>query len=397
MERSSDTVVSKGAGISVGMAAFAVVLALVVLWQMNRNPRTDDASVRANYVQFAPEVSGRVISLAVKDNSFVKQGSVLFAIDSRSYEYALQQALSDQELLEKQIVDERRKIAAQSSTVEAARARLSASQTQTHTVASGVQAASAAVQRAQAALNSADAQKKLAISDLNRIEPLLEKQYVTAEQVDTARTRARIAEHAYVEAQASLQEAIAQQRRAQSLQEESHIAVAGSEARLHESIHSVDTLDSLLAQRTARAARVAAARLDLERCTVIAPFDGYVTNLNISEGEYAKPGVPIFTLIDQRNWYVIANYRESDLKAIWPGKHVDLYLMSNPSRRFDGVVESVGYGVSPDDSGLSNGLPQIEHSLNWVHLAARFPVRIRVQNPDPRVFRIGETAISVVR
>jgi multidrug efflux system membrane fusion protein len=379
------------------MAALAFILALIVLWQMNANPRTDDASVRANYVQFAPEVSGRLMSLAVKDNSFVRQGTVLFTIDPRPYEYALQQALADQELLEKQIEDEQRKIAAQSSGVEAARASLLASTAQTHTVASGEQAADAAVQRSHAALDAADAQKKLALSDLNRIEPLLQKQYVTAEQVDQARTRASIAAHVYAEAQASLQESLARQRQAQSQQQESRIAVMSSKAHLDQSVHSVDTLDILLSQRAERAAKVAAAKLDLERCTVAAPFDGYVTNLNISEGEYAKPGVPIFTLIDRRNWYVIANYRESDLKAIWPGKHVDLYLMSNPSRRFDGVVESVGYGVSPDDTGMSNGLPQIEHTLNWVHLAARFPIRIRVQNPDQHAFRVGETAVSVVR
>jgi membrane fusion protein, multidrug efflux system len=388
---------SRGILISVGMAAVACVLALVVLWQMNRNPRTDDASVRANYIQFAPEVNGRVVSLAVKDNSFVSQGTVLFAIDSRPYEYALQQALSDQELLEKQIEDAQRKIAAQTSSVAAARAGLQGTKTQTHTVSSSEQAADAAVDRAHAAVSAAEAQKKLAKSDLDRIEPLLQKQFVTAEQVDQARTKARIADHQYAEAQASLQEAVARQRQAQFQQQESRIAVESSEAHLQQSIHSVDTLDSLIAQRTARIARVAEAKLDLERCTVKAPFDGYVTNLNISVGEYAKPGVPIFTLIDRRNWYVVANYRESELKAIWPGKHVDLYLMSNPSRRFDGVVESVGYGIAPDDSGLNNGLPQIEHTLNWVHLAARFPIRIRVQNPDQSAFRVGETAVSIVR
>jgi multidrug efflux system membrane fusion protein len=156
-------------------------------------------------------------------------------------------------------------------------------------------------------------------------------------------------------------------------------------------------LDSLLAQRPAKAAKVAGARLDMERCTVVAPFDGYVTNLNISEGEIAKPGIPLFTLIDARKWYVVANYRESELKYIAPGMHVDLYLMGNQSRRFDGVVESMGNGVSPDDTNMNNGLPQIDHTLNWVHLAARFPVRVRVVNPDPALFRMGETAISIVR
>jgi multidrug efflux system membrane fusion protein len=368
-----------------------------VLWQINRNPRTDDANVRANYIQFAPEVSGRIVSLAVKDNSYVHQGDLLFAIDPRPYQYALQQALADQQFLEAQIGDAERRIAAQSSAVAAARAGLSGSRTQTFVSTSSVKAASAGVERAKAAVQSAEAQKILALSNLNRIEPLLAKQYVTPEQVDEVRTKARIAEHNYVEAQASLQQALAQELHAQYTKQASEVAVAASEARLHQSIHTVDTLDSLIAQRSAKAAKVDNAKLDLERCTVKASFDGYVTNLNISEGEYAKPGVPIFTLIDGRTWYVMANYRESELKAIRPGKHVDLYLMSNPSRCFDGVVESVGYGVSPDDSHVSNGLPQIEHTLNWVHIAARFPVRVRVQNPDPALFRIGETAISIVR
>jgi multidrug efflux system membrane fusion protein len=355
---------------------------------MNCNPRTDDASVRANYVQFAPEISGRVTSLAVKDNTFVRKGAVLFTIDPRPYEDALQQALSDQQLLENQIGDERRKIAAEASTVEASRVGLRVSEAQTHSVASSAQAAEAAVDRARAAISAAESQKKLANSDLTRIEPLLAKQYVSAEQVDETRTRARIADHLYTEAQASLRESLARQKQAQFQEQESRIAVSGSEARLHQSIHSVDTLDSLTAQRPARAARVDAARLDLERCTVTAPFDGYVTNLNVSEGEYAKPGAPIFTLIDRRNWYVIANYRESYLKSIWPGKHVEIYLMSNPTRRFEGTVEGIGYGVSPEDTGLNNGLPQIEHTLNWVHLEARFPVRIRVQDPDQNLFRV---------
>lgn len=383
--------------ISVGTAVLALVLAMLVLWRMNCNPRTDDASVRANYVQFAPEISGRVTSLAVKDNTFVRKGAVLFTIDPRPYEDALQQALSDQQLLENQIGDERRKIAAEASTVEASRVGLRVSEAQTHSVASSAQAAEAAVDRARAAISAAESQKKLANSDLTRIEPLLAKQYVSAEQVDETRTRARIADHLYTEAQASLRESLARQKQAQFQEQESRIAVSGSEARLHQSIHSVDTLDSLTAQRPARAARVDAARLDLERCTVTAPFDGYVTNLNVSEGEYAKPGAPIFTLIDRRNWYVIANYRESYLKSIWPGKHVEIYLMSNPTRRFEGTVEGIGYGVSPEDTGLNNGLPQIEHTLNWVHLEARFPVRIRVQDPDQNLFRVGESAISIVR
>jgi membrane fusion protein, multidrug efflux system len=388
---------SRGLQVCFGVLAFAVITVGIVHWHLNRHPRTDDASVRANYIQFAPEVSGRLVTLAVKDNAFVHRGDLLFAIDPRSYEYALRQALADQSLLEAQIVDAKRRIAAESSAVEAARAGLSGSQTQTKVSESSVEAADAAVERAQAALQSADAQKILAASNLRRIEPLLAKQYVTPEQVDENRTKSRIADRNYEEAQSLLQQALANERQARFAHEESQISVAASRARLQQSAHAVELLDSLLAQRPAKAAKVDDTELNLERCTVHAPFDGYVTNLNISEGEYAKPGVPIFTLIDNRTWYVISNYRESELYSIRPGKHVDVYVMSHPSRRFDGIVESLGFGVAPDDTRLSNGLPDIEHTLNWVHIAARFPVRIRVQNPDPALFRIGETATTIVR
>jgi multidrug efflux system membrane fusion protein len=383
--------------ISMAMLAVAAALLLSVFWAASRHPRTEDASVRANYIQFAPEVTGRLVKIPVEDNAFVRTGTLLFAIDSRPYQYVLDQALSDQQLLEEQITDTERRIAAENSAVEASRASLVGAKTQTLTVSSTVQASGAAVNKAKAALESAEAQRTLAVNSLHRIEPLLAKQYVTPEQVDDARTKAQVAEHNYQAAEAALEEALALEARSRSMKTEAEVGVTISQAKLNEGIHTVDRLDSLLAQRPAKAAKVASAKLDLERCTVVAPFDGYVTNLNISEGEIAKPGIPLFTLIDARKWYVVANYRESELKYITPGMHVDLYLMGNQSRRFDGVVESMGNGVSPDDTNMNNGLPQIDHTLNWVHLAARFPVRVRVVNPDPALFRMGETAISIVR
>jgi membrane fusion protein, multidrug efflux system len=130
---------------------------------------------------------------------------------------------------------------------------------------------------------------------------------------------------------------------------------------------------------------------------VVAPFDAYVTNMNISVGEYAHPGGPLFTLIDNRTWWVIANYRESKIKNIRIGSKVDVYLLGHPDRRFNGVVESIGYGVFPEDGKVDEGLPDIERTLNWVHLSSRFQVRVRVQDPDPVLFRIGATAVTVVR
>lgn len=386
-----------GRWIGRSVVAGAILSLLLAVWLTDLYPRTDDASVRANFIGIAPEVSGLLVKLPVKDNAYIKKGGLLFEIDPRPYQYALQQALSDQEALEQQMVDEERRIAAEHSAVEAAQAGVHQSTTEIKTAGSSVDVAKATVIRAQAASAAAKAQLELATNNLNRIEPLLQKQYVTVEQVDQTRTAVHVAQGNYDEAQAALAQAQAQETQAVLRQQEADASAAESQAKLSQAIHTVDTLDTLKSQRPSKAAKVDSARLDLERCRVVAPFDAYVTDLNISEGAYAHPGVAMFTLIDTRTWYVIANYRESKLKHIHIGTHVDVYLMGHPDRKFNGVVESVGFGVFPEDGRVVGGLPDIDRTLNWVHLSSRFPVRVRVQDPDPTLFRIGSTAVTVVR
>src|SRR5277367_6827043 len=94
-----------GRFIGIAVVAGAVVILSMAVADTNRYPRTDDASVRANFIEIVAEVSGKLIELPVKDNELVKKGDPLFVIDPRPYEYALRQALSDQEALEQQIVD----------------------------------------------------------------------------------------------------------------------------------------------------------------------------------------------------------------------------------------------------------------------------------------------------
>ena len=399
MEETTEAISRKRIGrwIRVTVVSGAVLTLLTAILVTDLHPRTDDASVRANFIEITAEVSGKLASLPVKDNAFVKKGDLLFEIDPRPYEYALQQALSDQEALEQQIVDARRKIASERSAVEAATAAEANSKTGIKTAGSGVDVASAAVNRAKANLAAAEAQLAYATNNLHRVEPLLEKKYVTVDQVDQANTAVRTAQGNYDQAQAALREAEAQHEQSMLRRVEADSAASESTARLGQAIHNVDTLDTLMSQRPGRASRVDQARLDLERCRVVAPFDAYVTNMNISVGAYARPGGAMFTLIDTTTWYVVANYRESKLKNIRLGSPVDVFLMGHPDRKFHGVVESIGYGVFPEDGSVQAGLPQIERTLNWVHLSSRFPVRVRVKDPDPALFRLGATAVTVVR
>ena len=386
-----------GRWIKIVVIAGAALLLLIAILITDYHPRTDDANVRANFIEITAEVSGKLVALPVKDNALVKKGDLLFEIDPRPYEYALQQALSDQEALEQQIIDAKRKIASEKSAVEAANAAELNLKTGIKTAGSGVNVASASVNRAKANVAAAEAQLTYATNNLHRVQPLLEKQYVTVDQVDLANTAVQTAQGNYDQSLAALREAEAQHEQSVLRRVEADAAATESRARVGVAIHNVDTLDTLMSQRPGRASRVDQARLDLERCRVVAPFDAYVTNMNISVGAYARPGSAMFTLIDTTVWYVVANYRESKLKHIHLGSMVDVFLMGHPDRKFHGVVESIGYGVFPEDGTVQAGLPQIERTLNWVHLSTRFPVRVRMKDPDPSLFRLGATAVTVVR
>ncbi len=123
-----------------------------------------------------------------------------------------------------------------------------------------------------------------------------------------------------------------------------------SHAQLAQSQHSVLTLEPLTAQREGKAATIRTAEYNLNNTRIYAPFDARVTNLTISQGAYAHAGQQVFTLIDTRIWWAVANFRETQLRHIKPGMHADVYVLSRPNVRYDGVVDSVGYGVQPDST-----------------------------------------------
>ncbi|TKC80186.1 multidrug transporter subunit MdtN [Trinickia terrae] len=324
------------------LIALAVIAVIAVIWRVDTAPRTDDAYAYADTIGVSPEVSGKIVTLAVRDNQAVKQGDLLFQIDPRPYQYALQRALASLAQLDAQIPLTQRTVNAQGF---------------------GAAAARAAAVRAQAAAKQAG-------DTLARMEPLLAKGYVSADELERARTAQRAA-------QAELDAAQKQASEAQA-------AVSG--------------VDALVAQREVLRAEIATARLNLEYATVRAPFDGRVVELRTSVGQYVSAQKPVFTLIDTRHWYVIANFRENELGHIRPGTRATVYLMSNTGIRFSGEVDSIGFGVDPQDGGsTANGLPNIQRSINWVHVAQRFPVKIRVDHPDPQLFRIGTSAVAVLQ
>jgi multidrug efflux system membrane fusion protein len=361
-----------GRWISIVFVSSAVILGLAVFYHANQYPRTEDAEVFANFIGIAPQVDGPLIRLNVQDNQFVKKGELLYEIDERPYQYALETATSQQASLEGQIADEQRKIAALVSGVSVAQANIHSSE--------------AAVANAEQGVARARAEWTYANHNLHRLEPLLTQQFVTVDEVDKARTSETTQEEALKQAESRLALAKADLNSATAQHEQAR--------------HAVTTLEPLINQRGARAAAGKKARYDLDNCRVYAPFDARVTNLTISEGAYAHVGEQMFTLIDARTWWAIGNFREGELKRIAPGMKADVYVMARPNQRFAGVVDSVGFGVTPDPDVIGHlqpGLPDVQRTLNWVHLASRFPVRVRVENPTPDLFRSGESAVITIR
>ncbi|MDG2050843.1 MAG: efflux RND transporter periplasmic adaptor subunit [Myxococcota bacterium] len=299
------------------------------------HPRTDDAYVRANTVGIAPHVSGPIVSLPLVDNQPVEEGQVLFVIDPRPYEAALEEAQAEMVLTNLEI-----------------------------------EGLSRGVLAAEAELEHRQAEAAYARQYLDRIRPLLADQFVTANQVFEAETD-------LAASQASVERA---------------------RFELEQAKKDLGEYGGMNARRQAAEAKLYNAELNLAYCTVRSPFNGYVTNLNIAVGEYANQGQEVFALVDNRTWYVLANFREIFLDQIRPGMEAEVYLMTYPGRRFKGVVQGIGWALWQKNGSTVRGLPDVEPSLNWVRLAQRFPVRIILEPPDyNQPYRMGNTAVVTIK
>jgi multidrug efflux system membrane fusion protein len=318
----------------------AVAIGYYTLQRLDREPRTNDGYLFADRAGIAPDVSGRIVSLNVKENERVKKGDVLLQVDPEPFDLHLREARDQVAALRAQIDLTNRQVASQTSGADAAKTQI----------------------------DHARAQLALASDTLARLTPLQTKGYVTDQQVDEARTSKRSAE---VELEATIQQA-----------EQAHQAIG-------------DTA-SLQAQLAAAEAAVDLAARDVRNAILRAPFDGLVVGLEIAEGEYAVTGRPLFTLIKTDQWFAVGDFRETELRSIHIGDPATVWVMADDRQPLKGHVESLGWGVHPD-SGGGPELPAVERTLNWVIVAQRFPVRVLLDDPPPDAMRIGETVSIVVR
>ncbi len=323
--------------ITLGLFVILVLLLWKSLQSSSLNPLSEEAVIEANKINISSVVPGRISQFYVKENIEVKKGDLLFTIDPTMYQLRVNQAKAELAVAEATLNNKKRVIIAETSNSEVAEEQ---------------------IKRAQVNL-------ALATQSLKRLEPLLAKGFVTAQQVDDARTLKRDAEVSLRQAQK------------QNVASEALINNTQSEQALVESLKM----------------SLAMAEWELSNTQIKAPSNGYIVGLSMSAGEFILSGQSIFTLIDTDTWFASAYFKETELNNIRMGRCAVVYSMINNQQPIKGKVQGTGWGVmSTDLLNIPRDLPYVPKSLNWVRVEQRFPVRIILNNPPKDLMRVGATA-----
>jgi len=183
----------------------------------------------------------------------------------------------------------------------------------------------------------------------------------------------------------------------QTYAEETKRAAAAAKAARECAFHAVEA-----ARHRKRAAAAAAealrrrlgiAKIDLEFTTVRALEDGFIANMYISPGGYYRPGEVLFAFVASREWFVQANFEETDLSLVRAGDRASIWLWQYPGKRFHGVVEPGSWNAERRITSPENGVQSIRRENQWFMLPQRFPVLIRITDPDPEYpFHLGASA-----
>jgi membrane fusion protein (multidrug efflux system) len=198
-----------------------------------------------------------------------------------------------------------------------------------------------------------------------RDQELVAKHFLSQQSLDDAQTRSQ-------SLQASLEQARAKLTKALSIP-----------------VKPEERGDVLKAQ-----AAIAQARLDLEHTHVTAAQDGQLSNLTLAAGSLVGVGIPLFALIADNSFHIDANFKETELVGIHPGQDVDIQIDMYPGQHFKGTVESLSGGTGTAFSLL----PPQNATGNWVKIAQRVPVRIKLAPTDAEhPLRIGATATVSVQ
>jgi multidrug resistance efflux pump len=160
-----------------------------------------------------------------------------------------------------------------------------------------------------------------------------------------------------------------------------------------------DANQAAQAQVASAKANLELAKLNLSYTKLLAPVDGYITNMNTSAGTWVSAGQQLTALVDTNSFWIAAYFKETQLPGIQPGQKARITLMGYRRQPFTGTVRSVGWGIFVQDGSSASAtylLPSVNPTIDWIRLPQRFPVRIQVEGQTPVPLRIGQTVSVAV-
>lgn len=317
------------------VSVIVLVAALIILLD-NLTPNTDDAYVYANVVRVSPQVSGRVVRVYVAKDEPVKKGQKLFKLDDRYY---LHEVRSLRAAYVKAIYD--------------------------------VKTLHQSVAQSEQEIKALQAEVALAQTRYSDYQKLVQQGAVSRFKFTTASDNLN-------NLKAELRETRVEYKKAV--------------------INIKALVDGKNAVSREAEANLRKAEFQLEQTLVTSPDNGYITNVTLLPGMYADAGTAAMTFVDRSQWWVIANYKENNMHGLKVGQKAEMAISMYPGKIFHGVVARLPEGVNVHDGVPPVFLPQVDKTPNWIRLAQRFPVWIKLNAGqfDRNVPRVGTTTTAVI-
>jgi membrane fusion protein (multidrug efflux system) len=289
---------------------------------------TDDAYVTGAVVPISAQVKGKVVTVSINDNQFVNAGDPLFEIESDDYAATMDQ--SEKGLL-----------------------RLAAEENQMRAF---LQEGKESMAKAQADLVSAKAKEDFAYKEIARYEELSKTRAVPQNELDRVRSQWRVAEASTKSAEAAVAQAQAGVQSLEAQLKTQKMKIAEAQASLE------------------------LAKINLRRTQIKAPFTGRIAKKNVDPGKYAQPGQPLLSLVDARDTWIVANFKETEIMKMRVGQPVDIEVDAYPGMDFKGHIDS----FQPGTGAVFSLLPPENATGNFVKIVQRVPVKIVLDSePDP--------------
>ncbi len=367
---------TQSSGFRIGIVIAIVVLLIIGIFAFRyftSYESTDDAQVDGHINSVSARVSGHVIKLNVQDNQYVSAGTVLVEIDPADYQVAYERAKADFEDAQAAAVAAGVNVPVTSVNTSS---QVSATEADVNSARAGIQVAQQQYEAAKAELQEAEANDVKAQNDLGRYKQLVEKQEISSQQFDEAVAASRASAAGVAAARASSDAARQQVTQAQGklVQAEANYRYANTAPKQMQIMRAKAT--SALAEAQRKKADLDQAALNLQYTKIIAPVNGIVSDRTVEVGQNVAPGQELMKVINLDDIWITANFKETQLRNMKAGQHVTIEVDAN-GRKYEGKVDSVA-GASGARFSL---LPPENATGNYVKVVQRVPVKILL-NPN---------------